>query len=233
MARLLALLGFLLTLPATAQPNLTGDWSGQIEVTPAQSLTAVFHVSQSEDGYSATFDSPDQGAFGLPLSDVAFDGETFSASLAAASAVFSGQFNEDGSAIEGVWTQGGREMPLTLTPHAAEAASVETDNSKPSEVKPGDYSGNWFGVMEMDGGGEIHLTFHLLRNEEGVYSAVLNAPGQAENMDLGEIEVYGKNVAISIMNQASFTGIVSEDERSMEGTFEQGGNKMDMTLTRR
>ncbi len=39
-------------------------------------------------------------------------------------------------------------------------------------------------------------------------------------------------MVINIMGQASYTGVVSDDETTMEGTFEQGGDKSPMTLTR-
>lgn len=233
MARILAFLTLVVALPAAAQPSIAGDWSGAIEVAPAQSLTAVLHVVETDSGYVATFDSPDQGAFGLPLSGVAFDGVTFSAMLGAVNASFTGLYVGDGPRIEGTWQQGGRELPLTLTPYEATPSPDMAAASKPSEIKPGDYTGDWAGVMPMDEGGEMRLTFRLSRNDDGTYNGVMDAPGHADNLDLGQIEVYGKEVVIDIMGQASFTGTISEDERSIGGTFEQGGDKNPMILTRR
>ncbi len=232
MTRFFALAALFVAFPAVAQPTIVGEWSGDIEVTTALSLTAVFHVSESDSGYVVTFDSPDQGAFGIPLSDVSFDGETFSASLAAASASFSGSFDSETNQIQGIWTQSGREMPLTLSPYEAPAASAASRSTKPADIKPGDYSGDWAGVIALGNGGEIHLTFHLARNEEGIYHAILDAPGQAENLNVGQIDVYGNEVVIEIMGQASFVGTVSDDETTMAGTFEQGGTKRPLTLMR-
>lgn len=236
MSRHLALLSLLVAFPLAAQPDIVGDWSGEIEVTTAQSLTAIFHVSEADSGYAATFDSPDQGAFGLPLSRVAFDGETFSATLDAASASFTGTYDAEGQRIEGAWMQGGRELPLILTPYEASAESAEAN--KPIEIKPGDYSGDWVGVFAIDNGGEIHMTFSLTRNGDGSYNGVLVAPGQAEDLDLGQIGVYGKEVVINIIGgitntgQDSFSGTVSDDERTMTGTYAHGGDKKQMMLTR-
>jgi len=236
MVRLLSLLTLLDALPAAAQPNIVGDWRGTIDFSAVQpgadSLTVIFHVSESDEGYMGTLDSPDLGAFGLPLSDVAFDGETFSASLAAASASYSGVFDAEGAQIEGTWTQAGNTIPMVLTPYEAPDEPAAAEGPKPSTIKRGDYTGDWVGVMQRDDGGEIHLTFHLARNDDGTYDAILDAPGQADNLALGQIEVYGKDVVINIMGQASYTGVVSDDETTMEGTFEQGGDKSPMTLTR-
>ena len=236
MFRLLSLLTLLVALPAAAQPNIVGDWRGTIDLSAVQpgadALTVIIHVVEGEDGFTATFDSPDQGAFGLPLSDVAFDGETFSATLATASASYSGALNAEGTRIEGTWTQGPNTMPLVLTPYEAPDEPAAAEGPKPSTIKRGDYTGDWVGVMQRDDGGEIHMTFHLARNDDGTYNAILDAPGQADNLALGQIEVYGKDVVINIMGRASYTGVVSDDETTMEGTFEQGGDKSPMTLTR-
>ena len=239
MVRLLSLFTLLVALPAAAQPDIAGDWRGVLDVSETQpggdSLILIFHVLEGEEGYTANFDSPDEGAFRLPLSDVTFDGQTFSASFASqnagANALYSGVFNAEGTQIDGHWTQREITVPLMLTPYEAPDESA-AEGFKPSDIKPGDYTGDWFGVMQLDSGGEVHLTFHLAINDDGTYDAVLDAPGQAENLDLGQIEVYGKDVLINIVGQASYTGVVSEDELTMDGTLEQGGTKTPMTLTR-
>ena len=46
-----------------------GDWSGAITLGPSK-LNIVFHISQSAEAYKATMDSPDQGAFGIPVTRV-------------------------------------------------------------------------------------------------------------------------------------------------------------------
>ena len=44
--------------------DFNGSWSGAIDV--GQPLTIVFNIQQTSDGVNITWDSPDQGAFGLP-----------------------------------------------------------------------------------------------------------------------------------------------------------------------
>ena len=50
--------------------DFNGSWSGVIDV--GQSMTIVFNIQQTSDGVNITWDSPDQGAFGLP--DVEYNG---------------------------------------------------------------------------------------------------------------------------------------------------------------
>ena len=140
MVRILLLLTLLIAFPASAQPEIVGDWSGVIHLSEVQpgagSLTIIFHVSESDDGYVGTIDSPDQGSFGLPLSEVVFDGETFSATLAAASASYSGVFNVEAAQIEGTRTQGPNTMPLVLTPYETPDEPAAAEGAKPSIVNP-------------------------------------------------------------------------------------------------
>ncbi len=236
MLRTLSLLTLLLAAPAFAQTEVAGDWGGYLDASSAvpgqDSLLIVFHLVPDGDGYTATFDSPDQGAFALPTDSVAFDGEVLTIGYAQAGLVYTGTV-EDGR-IAGTWTQGAHSFPLVLTPYEAPyEAPVEAAANRP-KANPkarGDFSGVWRGALALPQGGEIRMTFTLTREGDG-YTAVLDAPGQADNLPLGAIAVNGKDVAIDIMGQASFTGTVSADETTMEGTFAQGGQKLPMTLTR-
>ena len=56
----------------TLYAQISGDWKGKLEVQ-GTSLTLVFHISDKDGTLSATLDVPDQGAMGLPLSDVTFE----------------------------------------------------------------------------------------------------------------------------------------------------------------
>ncbi|NNF57487.1 MAG: hypothetical protein HKN04_04530 [Rhodothermaceae bacterium] len=230
------LLVLFLAAPAFAQPSILGDWTGVLDISAVQpggpQLTLVLHVMEEGDGFAATLDSPDQGAFGIPADEATFDGETLAFAVGSIGASYTGTVNTDGSQIEGTFNQGPMELPLVLMPYEAAEEMAAAADTKPAAIKPGDYSGSWAGAMPIPNGGEMRLTFHLTKAEDGSYTAVLDAPGQADNLDLGEIMVQGRSVNIDIMGQARFTGTVAEDERSMEGEMAQGDQKQPVTLTR-
>lgn len=69
-AFILCLISFLIS-NLTAQ-DITGDWNGVLDVIGTQ-VTLVFHIQQSDNGYTATLHSPDQGAMGIPFSTVEYD----------------------------------------------------------------------------------------------------------------------------------------------------------------
>ena len=90
----------------------TGDWLGALEVQGV-SLRLVFHVERSDDGLTATLDSVDQGANGIPVSSVTFVDGTLTAKIQAVGGGYEGILQEDGT-LEGTWTQGALSLPLKL-----------------------------------------------------------------------------------------------------------------------
>ncbi len=96
---------------ATAQAQITGDWKGKLEVQ-GMALDLIFHITENNGSISATFDSPAQGAVGIPLSEASFVNDTITMGLAQAG--FSYQGILAGDAISGVFKQAGMEFPLNL-----------------------------------------------------------------------------------------------------------------------
>lgn len=94
-----------------ADETVVGDWEGMI----AEQLRVVFHVTTDEEGnLSATLDSPDQGAFGVPFDRVEYAEGQLELGLAAAQASYVGTVSGDASTMEGTWTQGGQSLPLVM-----------------------------------------------------------------------------------------------------------------------
>ncbi|MFM7189056.1 MAG: alpha/beta hydrolase family protein [Armatimonadota bacterium] len=94
---------------------LIGDWQGKLN-TGAISLRLVFHIKAEASGtLSATMDSPDQSAYGLPVGDVTLDGKSVKLVLPAVNGTLSGTLNDTGTVITGRWEQGGASLPITLT----------------------------------------------------------------------------------------------------------------------
>ncbi|MFB6278954.1 MAG: alpha/beta hydrolase family protein [Salinibacter sp.] len=103
---------------ASAQEALPGAWSGTLD-TGAAELRIVFHIEQGEDGLTATMDSPDQGATGIPVSDVTAAADSVVLTVARIGGTYAGALASGGDKIEGTWTQGGQSLALTLTPAEA------------------------------------------------------------------------------------------------------------------
>ena len=87
----------------------TGTWSGKLDVQ-GMKLSLVFHL----DGDKPAMDSPDQGAYGIPI-DVEYDSiGKVTVSIPSISATYEGIRIMD--SIYGTFTQMGASLPLTLSP---------------------------------------------------------------------------------------------------------------------
>jgi fermentation-respiration switch protein FrsA (DUF1100 family) len=97
-----------------AKPSdIDGTWAGTLD-TGSIKLRIVFHILNTEDGLTATMDSPDQGAKGIPVTGITRDGSTVKIELKQADGVFDGKLDDKLSTIDGTWTQGGGSLPLVV-----------------------------------------------------------------------------------------------------------------------
>ena len=102
------------TAEAADTRSIVGDWNGAI-ATGGGSLRVVVHIARDKNGeLSATMDSPDQGATGIPISTITFNQPTLHFEIQKFGAGYDGTLSKDSSEIAGNWKQGGAYLPLTL-----------------------------------------------------------------------------------------------------------------------
>lgn len=102
-------------VPAELASALAGRWEGKLEV-PGQPMRVAFEfTTDSAGGLNATFDSPDQGQTGLPVSRLSVEGQTVSVELSYAGIRYEGTLDEARTQISGNFHQGGGSLPLVLT----------------------------------------------------------------------------------------------------------------------
>lgn len=124
----LVLLSFLISTFAFAQ-DITGQWNGALKVQGIQ-LRLVFNVKKTETGLSATMDSPDQGAFGIPVTSTSFENNTLKIAITNANIKYEGTLGDDDIFI-GVFNQAGQSFPMNLSKE--EIAKV--GSNRPQEPK--------------------------------------------------------------------------------------------------
>ncbi|WP_459209759.1 alpha/beta hydrolase family protein [Aquimarina rhabdastrellae] len=103
---------YLLTTVISAQ-MVTGSWSGNLDVQGTK-IPLTFNITQEDQTYITTLDSPSQGAMGLATSSTKIDGKTIHIDASGLGIIFDG--NIEGKSIKGTFKQNGMELPLTLTP---------------------------------------------------------------------------------------------------------------------
>lgn len=118
MKKLICILGLMISgylFPAQAVA-IVGDWSGELDLG-LMKLPVVFHIEKDQEGtLSATIDSPDQGVMGVPFEQIVMQEHVLMCEMKSLMAVYEGTLNEENSEIIGIFTQAGKERPLTLKP---------------------------------------------------------------------------------------------------------------------
>lgn len=107
----------ILLLTSVAQ-DITGQWSGVLKIQAIQ-LRVVFNINKTETGYTATMDSPDQGANGIPITTVSFNDSILKLSIVNATIEYEGRLKDE-LTIVGNFKQGGKSFPLNLSKGAIE-----------------------------------------------------------------------------------------------------------------
>ncbi len=108
-----------------------GDWQGSLDLGES-SLRIVFHIQAEDDGtLSATMDSPDQGAAGIPVVRTTVENDELRLDLSNLQASYKGRLNPEEGVIEGTFEQRGMSFPLVLAPQ-----TEETGLNRPQEPKP-------------------------------------------------------------------------------------------------
>lgn len=112
--RSLGILFFLFFLaPFAHAQDVTGDWYGILSPDEV-GVRINLHVVATDDGFAATLDSPEQGAFGVPMDSFGIEMGRVTFAFAPASLTYAGTLDKAATVIEGTFTQGEEDMPLSF-----------------------------------------------------------------------------------------------------------------------
>lgn len=125
----LALLLSAITLHASAQNKLAGNWQGSISAG-GKTVRIVMHVTEAGGKLSATMDSPDQGVTGIPCAGIKLSADTVRVDMSNIGVTYDGLLKDDNN-ITGAWHQGGGVIPLDLA-----KTDKPAEMSRPQTPKP-------------------------------------------------------------------------------------------------
>ena len=215
--------------------DLLGTWNGKLPVAGAE-LRIVIKVSENESGQlSATMDSPDQGAYGIPLSKVALSGTRVRMEVSSIGGIYEGDLDRSAAEVRGTWQQGGASLPLTMN---REKSNPAVNESRPKVEKPAPVhpdaariTGLWMGKLKVSGS-ELRIVFHLDQGDDGSLNASLDSPDQgAKGIPVSKVTFEGKQLRLEVASiGGSYEGTVNEDFSRIEGTWRQGGGSFPLTL---
>src|SRR5437867_2082801 len=100
----LLIAGLLVSVPAGAQdkpaPAIAGTWQGTLDLSVAKLRLVVDFKKKEGGGFTGTMDSPDQGAFGLPIDEVTVEAKTVKFTMKKLGGSYEGQVSDDGKQID-------------------------------------------------------------------------------------------------------------------------------------
>lgn len=128
MRRIFQLLCVLLLVPLTlaAQTSLSGDWEGKLAL-PMGKLRLILHLTEEAGRWSASLDSPDQGAYALRADEVEVRRDSLFLRLNTLHLRYTA-LRDGEDQLVGNFEQGGMSLPLSLR----RVAKVEDTKSTPT-----------------------------------------------------------------------------------------------------
>ncbi len=121
---------------AAKPSDIDGDWMGTLD-TGMGKLRLLLHITNTEDGLTATMDSLDQGANGLPVTSITRTGASLKFEMKGIGAAYDGTISADMGTFNGTWTQGDKSFPLAFK-RVKNAAELELRRPQ-NPVKPYPY----------------------------------------------------------------------------------------------
>ncbi|MBU8920290.1 MAG: alpha/beta fold hydrolase [Bacteroidales bacterium] len=195
------------------QYDLSGAWGGYLELQGAR-LRIIFNLTKTGAGtYTATLDSPDQGAKGIPVSSVLIDGDSIHIEVAVANGRFSAFHDHSNSVLDGTWFQSGMILPLVLS----KDIDMPSDKKPQDPVSPYPYREEEIVFRNEDAGIDLAGTLTIPENS-GVFPAVVLISGSGPQ-DRNE-EVLGHRPFLVISDHLTRKGIavLRYDDRGVGGS---------------
>ncbi len=214
----------LVAVVAHAQ-DVSGDWQGTLN-TGMGDLRLVLHITKAADhAWTATLDSVDQGANGIPVKSVRLNDSKLSLDVAAVQGTYEGTLAADGKSITGTWSQG-KDLPLVFK---KATAPIKTEHKL---AKPSDLDGTWMGTLDT-GATTLRVVFHIFNTEDGLM-ATMDSPDQGgKGIPTSSVTRNGTGLKIEAKGiGGAFEGKIAKDVSSIDGTWSQGGGTLPLNLKR-
>lgn len=103
----------IISLSSVCQRQVKGDWMGTLNIGVKVRLILHIKKDSATGSYTATMDSPDQGAKGIPVSSLRVQGDSLHAEVNVIKGNYDGLFTDD-TTLTGSWSQGPAKLALTL-----------------------------------------------------------------------------------------------------------------------
>ena len=196
--------------------KLAGHWNGPLEI-PNGSLTFVLRLEKDEGtGLKGFLDSPDEGAFDIPIGDVELVDDDLRVKIPVIRAEIKGKFK--GNQITGEYTIRGNRFHLTLNKGEYKPPVIALDLPEDSRKQ---LSGEWHGTLKMPNN-VIHVSFKFENTEKDEFVGYYEVGRQKIPISEASIKDNTLSFKVSVRN-AEYKGKLHGD--SLEGEWSQAGNR--------
>ena len=210
---------------AQAVQGVDGRWEGPVTLPDGTKITAVFRVTTRDGTTTTVFDSPEQGAKDIPAS-VKREGDTVTFEIPMAMLTYTARLSADGKTITGDMAQGGGSVPVTMTQKPASAFVHATTPAVAG------LDGRWEGAIET-GLGPLGVVFRA-STAGGKTTTLMDVPMQNASDVTTLAKREGQKITLDVPGvRGGFYGDLSADGKTMTGTWEQMGQSMPLTLTKK
>ena len=192
--------------------KLLGSWNGKLTI-PGGSLTIVFRFERTEkDEFKGFLDSPDQGGFGVPVTDMGINDGNITLKISSLMAEYTGKLSDN--EIVGTFNQAGMPMPLTVKKGEYKAQAYKLDLPKETMDQ---LSGKWSGKMEAwdKKSAPTDVMFRFENENNGDFTGYVDMPAMgSKNMPITEAEFKDGKLTLKIKaaNNVNFKGQLSGDK---------------------
>jgi hypothetical protein len=216
--------------------NVVGSWQGTLDAGTAR-LRIVFNIARAADGgLTATMDSPDQGARGIPVDAVTVTGTSLTIEMKHINGAYNGILDASGNAVAGQWTQGPQSLPLNLvrSSGADAAASGEAlsgaDLAASKEVAE-KIAGTWNGALAA-GGRSLRLRVNIAKTAAGAATGTMDSLDQGANgIPISAITLKDGTVRFEARGIGGiYEGALAADCSTLTGQWQQGGQSLPLNL---
>lgn len=118
---ILTIILILTTLPSFSQ-NIEGQWNGILNIKGTQ-VRLIFNITQTNNGFTATLDSPDQGAKDIEVNKTSFENQKLTLEITNFLIKYEGILKNN--IITGTFNQGGQSFPLNLSKEIQKKAELK------------------------------------------------------------------------------------------------------------
>jgi uncharacterized protein len=212
----------------SAQTDMKGHWSGNID-SPAGAIVMEVDLDKTASGWIGSMSIPAQGASGIPLDAVTFNGgkASFHMKGAPEGAGFTGTLSADGKTLDGTFSAGPQSLPLKLT--RTGEAKVELPKASPA-VAP-EFVGNWQGTVNF--GAPLRLVVTISNGKDGAEAQMVSLDQGNASIPVSTITQKGTKLTLEVKAVGGgYEGEMNRERTQIDGTWTQLGMGTPLILKR-